>query len=148
MPGHKRKYPVRFSPKRIKKMMQKDIEVGRMSMAVPVIISQALEIFLKSLLIKTFLVSQSKLSNTLSVAHMKQCVESEKPFQFLTDVMEQALCQGDGRAMSIWSLYRNNRREVCVQEPVEREQRMELKKMLNSRDDVSSSSESELFICL
>ncbi|KAK2892233.1 hypothetical protein Q8A73_017898 [Channa argus] len=38
MPGHKRRYNVRFPPSRIKKIMQKDTEVGRIAMAVPVII--------------------------------------------------------------------------------------------------------------
>ncbi|KAF6718350.1 Dr1-associated corepressor [Oryzias melastigma] len=39
MPGHKRKYNVRFPPRRIKKIMQKDAEVGRIATAVPVIIA-------------------------------------------------------------------------------------------------------------
>uniref|UniRef100_A0A8C7X491 Transcription factor CBF/NF-Y/archaeal histone domain-containing protein n=1 Tax=Oryzias sinensis TaxID=183150 RepID=A0A8C7X491_9TELE len=61
MPGHKRKYNVRFPPSRIKKIMQKDAEVGRIATAVPVIISRALEMFLESLLTKTCLITQSKL---------------------------------------------------------------------------------------
>ncbi|XP_072545660.1 uncharacterized protein [Salminus brasiliensis] len=88
MPGQKRKYNVRFPPGRIKKIMQKDTEVGRMATAVPVIIS--LEMFLISFLTKTSLITQSKNSRVMSVNHMKQCIESEKLFDFLKDLAEQA----------------------------------------------------------
>uniref|UniRef100_A0A3Q3Q620 Transcription factor CBF/NF-Y/archaeal histone domain-containing protein n=1 Tax=Monopterus albus TaxID=43700 RepID=A0A3Q3Q620_MONAL len=106
MPGQKRKYNVRFPPSRIKKIMQKDTQVGRIAMAVPVII-RALEMFLKSLLIKTCLITQSKPSNVMSVAH-KQCIESEKIFHFLKEVMEQApatAAKKDNRGLSMWPLY-------------------------------------------
>uniref|UniRef100_A0A3Q3XLT3 Transcription factor CBF/NF-Y/archaeal histone domain-containing protein n=1 Tax=Mola mola TaxID=94237 RepID=A0A3Q3XLT3_MOLML len=106
MPGQKRRYSVRFPPSRIKKIMQKDAEVGRIAMAVPVII-RALEMFLKCLLTKTCLITQSKLSTVLSVAH-KQCIESEKLFDFLKDLVEGATSTAnkkDSRAMSVWPLY-------------------------------------------
>ncbi|XP_017550031.1 dr1-associated corepressor isoform X1 [Pygocentrus nattereri] len=90
MPGQKRKYNVRFPPGRIKKIMQKDTEVGRMATAVPVIISKALEMFLISFLTKTSFITQSKNSRVMSVNHMKQCIESEKLFDFLKDLAEQA----------------------------------------------------------
>ncbi|XP_024912142.1 dr1-associated corepressor isoform X2 [Cynoglossus semilaevis] len=109
MPGHKRRYNVRFPPSRIKKIMQKDTEVGRIAMAVPVIISRALEMFLKSLLTKTCLVTQSKLSGVVSVAHMKQCIESEKLFHFLKELVERVTsttAQRDNRGLSVWPLYR------------------------------------------
>ncbi|KAI4873309.1 hypothetical protein NFI96_008057 [Prochilodus magdalenae] len=64
MPGQKRKYNVRFPPGRIKKIMQKDTE--------------------------TSLITQSKNSRVMSVNHMKQCIESEKLFDFLKDLAEQA----------------------------------------------------------
>ncbi|XP_040916969.1 dr1-associated corepressor isoform X2 [Toxotes jaculatrix] len=102
MPGQKRRYNVRFPPSRIKKIMQKDTEVGRIAMAVPVIISRALEMFLKSLLTKTCLITQSKLNTVMSVAHMKQCIESEKLFHFLKDLAERATstaAQKDNRGM-------------------------------------------------
>ncbi|XP_013765136.1 dr1-associated corepressor isoform X3 [Pundamilia nyererei] len=81
--------------------MQKDAEVGRMAMAVPVIISRALEIFLKSLLTKTCVITESKLSAVVSVAHMKQCIESEKLFHFLKDLVAQTTptSQKDNRSM-------------------------------------------------
>ncbi|XP_048830731.1 dr1-associated corepressor [Brienomyrus brachyistius] len=105
MPGQKRKYNVRFPPGRIKKIMQKDTEVGRIAMAVPVIISRALEMFLKSLLNKTNQITQSKHSRIMTIAHMKQCIDTEKLFDFLKDLAEEFTVppsQRDGRAKGKW----------------------------------------------
>ncbi|KAM9842041.1 dr1-associated corepressor [Aulostomus maculatus] len=150
MPGQKRRYNVRFPPSRIKKIMQKDTEVGRIAMAVPVIISRVLEMFLKSLLTKTCLITESKLSGVLSVAHMKQCIESEKLFHFLKDLAEQATftaAQKDNRGLSVWPLYGTNRHEISVKSKAEVEE-MVPQQNLDSLDNDSSSSESELYICL
>ncbi|XP_029316882.1 dr1-associated corepressor [Cottoperca gobio] len=150
MPGQKRKYNVRFPPSRIKKIMQKDAEVGRVAMAVPVIISRALEMFLKSLLSKICLITQSKHSAVVSVAHMKQCIESEKLFHFLKDVVEQASStagQKDNRGMSLWPLYRTKRHEIPVKKPPEVVETAP-RRSLDSLDNDSSSGESELYICL
>ncbi|KAE8290340.1 Dr1-associated corepressor Dr1-associated protein 1 Negative cofactor 2-alpha [Larimichthys crocea] len=149
MPGQKRRYNVRFPPSRIKKIMQKDAEVGRIAMAVPVIISRALEMFLKCLLTKTCLITQSKLSTVVSVAHMKQCIESEKLFDFLKDLAEQATStasQKDNRGMSMWPLYRTRRHENSVKKPAEVVETAP-RSSLDSLDNNSSSSESELYIC-
>uniref|UniRef100_A0A671M143 Dr1-associated corepressor n=1 Tax=Sinocyclocheilus anshuiensis TaxID=1608454 RepID=A0A671M143_9TELE len=89
MPGQKRKYNVRFPPGRIKKIMQKDTEVGRIATAVPVIISKALEMFLRSLLTMTCKITQSRNSRVMSINHMKQCIHSEKLFDFLNDLADQ-----------------------------------------------------------
>ncbi|XP_018583037.1 dr1-associated corepressor isoform X4 [Scleropages formosus] len=112
MPGQKRKYNVRFPPGRIKKIMQKDTEVGRIATAVPVIISRALEMFLKSFLMKTSQITQSKHSRVMSIAHMKQCIESEKLFDFLKDLAEQATtpsAQIEVRTRGTWPTHRNGK---------------------------------------
>uniref|UniRef100_A0AAQ5XTI0 Transcription factor CBF/NF-Y/archaeal histone domain-containing protein n=1 Tax=Amphiprion ocellaris TaxID=80972 RepID=A0AAQ5XTI0_AMPOC len=143
MPGQKRRYNVRFPPRRIKKIMQKDTEVGRIAMAVPVIISRALEMFLKSLLTKTCLITQSKLSAVISIAHMKQCIESEKLFHFLKDLAERTsttAAQKDNRGMNVWPLYRNKRHEICAKKPPEAAE--------TSLDNDSSSSVSILEVKL
>uniref|UniRef100_A0A9J8AVY2 Transcription factor CBF/NF-Y/archaeal histone domain-containing protein n=1 Tax=Cyprinus carpio carpio TaxID=630221 RepID=A0A9J8AVY2_CYPCA len=72
MPGQKRKYNVRFPPGRIKKIMQKDTEVGRIASAVPIIISKALEMFLRSFLTMTCKITQSRNSRVMSINHMKR----------------------------------------------------------------------------
>ncbi|OTF72943.1 hypothetical protein BLA29_007566, partial [Euroglyphus maynei] len=50
MPSKKKRFNARFPPARIKKIMQKDEEVGKVAQAVPVIIAKALESFAEQLL--------------------------------------------------------------------------------------------------
>lgn len=129
--------------------MQKDAEVGRIAMAVPVIISRALEMFLKCLLTKTCLITQSKLSTVVSVAHMKQCIESEKLFDFLRDLVERATStagQRDNRGMSMWPLYRVRPHDVSVKKSADVVEKAP-RSRLDLLDNDSSSSESELYIC-
>nr|XP_046269256.1 dr1-associated corepressor isoform X2 [Scatophagus argus] len=130
--------------------MQKDAEVGRIAMAVPVIISRALEMFLKCLLTKTCLITQSKLSSVVSVAHMKQCIESEELFDFLKGLAERATstaAQKDNRGMGMWPLYRTTRHETSAKKASDVVETA-ARSRLDSVDIDSTSSESELFICL
>ncbi|CAK6965664.1 dr1-associated corepressor [Scomber scombrus] len=150
MPGQKRKYNARFLPSRIKKIMQKDAEVGRIAKAVPVIISRAVEMFLKSLLTKTCLITQAKLSTVVSITHMKQCIEAEKLFHFLKDTVERTAAtaaQKDNRGMSMWPLYRTKRREIPIKKAPDVGEKAP-RQSLDSLDNDSSSSESALYICL
>ncbi|XP_013389488.1 dr1-associated corepressor-like [Lingula anatina] len=87
MPSKKKKYNARFPPARIKKIMQTDDDVGKVAAAVPVIISRALELFIESLISRANDITQSKHAKTLSAAHMKQAIESEKKFDFLRDLV-------------------------------------------------------------
>ncbi|XP_054913307.1 dr1-associated corepressor [Poeciliopsis prolifica] len=149
MPGQKKKYNVRFPPGRIKKIMQKDTEVGRIAVAVPVIIARALEMFLKSLLTKTCLITQAKFNNIVSVAHMKQCIESEKLFHFLKDLAEGATttaAQKDNRGMSIWPpSYRNKKSNIATKNP---SGETVPQRSLGPHQTGSGSGESEPYICL
>ncbi|XP_018583034.1 dr1-associated corepressor isoform X2 [Scleropages formosus] len=97
--------------------MQKDTEVGRIATAVPVIISRALEMFLKSFLMKTSQITQSKHSRVMSIAHMKQCIESEKLFDFLKDLAEQATtpsAQIEVRTRGTWPTHRKKWKDLSV----------------------------------
>ncbi|KAL5008742.1 hypothetical protein ScPMuIL_014323 [Solemya velum] len=87
MPSKKKKYNARFPPARIKKIMQTDEEVGKVASAVPVIISRALELFIESLILKTSETTQGRNAKTLSTAHIKQTIHSEKKFDFLRDLV-------------------------------------------------------------
>ncbi|CAL8273774.1 unnamed protein product [Merluccius merluccius] len=101
--------PAGVAQGRIKKMMQKDAEVGRIAAAVPVLISRAVELFVRCLLVKTCLITQAKLSSVVLLSHMKQCIESEKLFHFLNELAESATslaAHRDARTLSMWSLYR------------------------------------------
>ncbi|TSN67075.1 Dr1-associated corepressor [Bagarius yarrelli] len=148
MPGQKRKYNVRFPPGRIKKIMQKDTEVGRMATAVPVLISKALEMFLKSLLTKTSSVTQSKNSRVMSINHMKQCIESEKLFDFLKELAEQAcgsLAAKESKAKGKCLGHRTKKWHMSIK--TKSPDKEELPKRCNVELS-DSSSESELVICL
>eukprot|EP00112_Aurelia_sp_Birch-Aquarium-sp1_P020740 Seg541.4 transcript_id=Seg541.4/GoldUCD/mRNA.D3Y31 product="Dr1-associated corepressor" protein_id=Seg541.4/GoldUCD/D3Y31 len=87
MPTKKRKYEARFPTARIKKIMQTDEEIGKVAAAVPVIISRALEIFLQQLVEKTADLTKAKRAKTMTTGHLKQCIESEKQFDFLKDLV-------------------------------------------------------------
>ncbi|GAB1601671.1 dr1-associated corepressor-like [Argonauta hians] len=87
MPNKKKKYNARFPPARIKKIMQTDEEVGKVAAAVPVIISRALELFIESLILKSSKTTQTRQARTLTTAHIKQTIESEKKFDFLRDLV-------------------------------------------------------------
>ncbi|KAF6215146.1 hypothetical protein GE061_009897 [Apolygus lucorum] len=88
MPSKKKKYNARFPAGRIKKIMQTDDEVGKVAQAVPVIISRTLELFVESLITKTMEITTMKNARTLSPHHMKQCIISEKRFDFLKDLVK------------------------------------------------------------
>uniref|UniRef100_A0A3B3TLR7 Dr1-associated corepressor n=1 Tax=Poecilia latipinna TaxID=48699 RepID=A0A3B3TLR7_9TELE len=97
MPSKKKKYNARFPPARIKKIMQTDEEIGKVAAAVPVIISRALELFLESLLTKACQVTQSRNAKTMTMSHLKQCIELEQQFDFLKDLVASVPdMQGEG----------------------------------------------------
>merc|ERR1719156_375101 len=85
MPSKKRKYEARFPPARIKKIMQVDEEVGKVSTAVPVIISRALEIFLQSLMERTAALTRERNAKTMTTSHIKKCIEESTQFDFLKE---------------------------------------------------------------
>ncbi|GCB69770.1 dr1-associated corepressor [Scyliorhinus torazame] len=87
MPSKKKKYNARFPPARIQKIMQTDEDIGKFAAAVPVIISQALELFLDSLLTKACHVTQLRNAKTMTTSHLKQCIELEQQFDFLKDLV-------------------------------------------------------------
>jgi len=87
MPGKKKKYNARFPPARIKKIMQTDEEVGKVAAAVPVIISRALELFAETLLARANDVTARKGARTLTPSHLKLCIETERRFDFLREMV-------------------------------------------------------------
>ncbi|XP_071490985.1 uncharacterized protein [Diadema antillarum] len=88
MPSKKKKYNARFPPARIKKIMQKDEDVGKVAAPVPVLISKALEIFVEALITKSSEHTLSRNAKTLTTSHIKQCIEQESKFDFLRDLVE------------------------------------------------------------
>ncbi|XP_033105034.1 dr1-associated corepressor-like isoform X2 [Anneissia japonica] len=88
MPSKKKKYNARFPPARIKKIMQTDEDIGKVSQAVPVLISKALEIFLEALVMKAHEKTKARNAKTMTKSHIKQCIENENKFDFLKDLVE------------------------------------------------------------
>lgn len=120
-----------------------------MSTAVPVIISKALEMFLISLLTKTSLITQSKNSRVMSINHMKQCIESEKLFDFLKELAEQASGSStakESRASKGKCLgHRKKWHNMSIK--TKSPEKEDLPERHNTEPS-DSSSESELVICL
>ena len=86
----KRKFNSRFPSARIKKIMQSDDDIGKVSAPVPLVVSRAVEVFLESLLSKAQeqLEKSRTASRTLSPAHLKRCIETEPKFDFLRALVQ------------------------------------------------------------
>ncbi|EJT98259.1 histone-fold-containing protein [Dacryopinax primogenitus] len=78
----------RFPVARIKKIMQKDDEVGKVAQATPVLISKALEIFMQKLVDEAAHEAKSKGSRKVAAYHLKRTIESIDMFDFLKDLVE------------------------------------------------------------
>lgn len=87
MANKKKKYNARFPPARIKKIMQKDEEVGKVAAPVPVIISRALELFVESLVKRASEVTKSRSAKTLSTSHLKACILADERLLFLKELV-------------------------------------------------------------
>lgn len=87
MANKKKKYNARFPPARIKKIMQKDEEVGKVAAPVPVIISRALELFVESLVTRASEITRSRSAKTLSTSHLKACILADERLLFLKELV-------------------------------------------------------------
>ncbi|XP_077493653.1 negative cofactor 2 alpha [Amblyomma americanum] len=96
MANKKKKYNARFPPARIKKIMQKDEEIGKVAAPVPVIISRAVELFVESLLKRASEVTRSRSAKTLSTTHLKACILADERLLFLKELVSEVPdVQGD-----------------------------------------------------
>ncbi|KZT60535.1 histone-fold-containing protein [Calocera cornea HHB12733] len=85
----------RFPVARIKKIMQKDDEVGKVAQATPVLISKALEIFMQKLVDEAAREAKSKGSRKVTAYHLKRTVEGIDMFDFLKDLVVAVPDPGD-----------------------------------------------------
>ncbi|KAL4335880.1 hypothetical protein GQ457_07G043170 [Hibiscus cannabinus] len=83
----KRKLDTRFPAARIKKIMQADEDVGKIAMAVPLLVSKALELFLQDLCDRTYEITLTKGAKTMNSSHLKQCVQGFNVFDFLREIV-------------------------------------------------------------
>ncbi|WRX31701.1 Transcription factor CBF/NF-Y/archaeal histone domain - like 10 [Theobroma cacao] len=83
----RKKLDTRFPAARIKKIMQADEDVGKIAMAVPVLVSKALELFLQDLCDRTYEITLMRGARTMNSLHLKQCVRAFNDFDFLGEIV-------------------------------------------------------------
>ncbi|KAL9451201.1 hypothetical protein AB3S75_012870 [Citrus x aurantiifolia] len=66
----RKKLDTRFPAARIKKIMQADEDVGKIALAVPVLVSKALELFLQDLCDRTYEITLQRGAKTMSSLHL------------------------------------------------------------------------------
>jgi len=78
----------KFPVARIKRIMQKDEEVGKVAQATPVVISKALEMFLAMLVEESNKVTAARGSKKVEAYHLKHAVETVDVLDFLKEIVE------------------------------------------------------------
>jgi len=77
----------KFPVARIKKIMQKDEEVGKVAQATPVVISKALELFLQMVVDEASKVTVSRGSRKVEAYHLKHAIETTEMLDFLKEIV-------------------------------------------------------------
>ncbi|EJD00356.1 histone-fold-containing protein [Fomitiporia mediterranea MF3/22] len=77
----------KFPVARIKKIMQKDEEVGKVAQATPVVISKALELFLGMLVEEAAKVTMERNSKRVESYHLKHAIERTDMLDFLKEIV-------------------------------------------------------------
>jgi len=78
----------KFPVARIKKIMQKDDEVGKVAQATPVLISKSLELFMATLVDEMSKVTQERSAKRVEVWHLKAAIERTEMLDFLKEIVE------------------------------------------------------------
>nr|GAT57260.1 predicted protein [Mycena chlorophos] len=78
----------KFPVARIKKIMQKDEEVGKVAQATPIVISKALELFLGLIIDEASKVTLDRGSKKVEAYHLKHAVVTTEMLDFLKELVE------------------------------------------------------------
>ncbi|KAH9961782.1 histone-fold-containing protein [Russula dissimulans] len=78
----------KFPVARIKKIMQKDEEVGKVAQATPIVISKALELFLQLVVDEAARVTTARGSKKVEAYHLKHAIEKTEMLDFLKELVE------------------------------------------------------------
>ncbi|EJD38365.1 histone-fold-containing protein [Auricularia subglabra TFB-10046 SS5] len=78
----------KFPVARIKRIMQKDEEVGKVAQATPVVISKALELFLARLVDEAHKVTVERSARRVEPYHLKQAIARTEILDFLKEIVE------------------------------------------------------------
>ncbi|KAL7152003.1 hypothetical protein ABFS83_04G068500 [Erythranthe nasuta] len=112
----RKKLDTRFPAARIKRIMQADEEVGKIAMAVPLLMSKALELFLQDLCGQTYEVTLERGAKTLNSLHLKQCVRRCSAFDFLKHVVSKVPDLGGSDAAATEDKSATKRRKISEDE--------------------------------
>ncbi|VDB84610.1 unnamed protein product [Peniophora sp. CBMAI 1063] len=100
-PAKKGAKSTKFPVARIKKIMQKDEDVGKVAQATPVVISKALELFLQMVVSESAKVTQSRGSKKIEAYHLKHAIETTDMLDFLKDLVENVPDPSAGGTVSL-----------------------------------------------
>jgi len=89
----------KFPVARIKKIMQKDEEVGKVAQATPVAISKALELFLQAIVEHSSKVTQSRSAKKVEPHHLKHAINTVEMLDFLKEIVENVPDPTNGGAI-------------------------------------------------
>ncbi|BAO41490.1 H2A super family protein [Kluyveromyces marxianus DMKU3-1042] len=81
------KIKTHFPPAKIKKIMQTDEDIGKVSQATPVITGRSLEFFIALLVDKSSKVARDQGSKRISADIMKKTILTDEKFDFLREVI-------------------------------------------------------------
>ncbi|KAF8567260.1 hypothetical protein P879_08673 [Paragonimus westermani] len=83
----KRKFTARFPTTRIKKIMQLDEDIGKVTATVPPVVSRALELFMEQLITRAYALTANKNSRTISPSCIKHIIDQDETFGFLRNLV-------------------------------------------------------------
>jgi len=84
----KKNFNCKFPLPRIKKIIQQNEDIGKVSHSIPFLVSKSLEMFLSELIKKSAQLAKDKESSKLTPFHLKKCVETEEKYAFLSKLVE------------------------------------------------------------
>ncbi|CAL8079501.1 unnamed protein product [Calicophoron daubneyi] len=83
----KRKFTAKFPTTRIKKIMQLDEDIGKLTATVPPVVSRSLELFMEQLITRAYQVTTERNSKTISPSSIKYVIEHDSEFGFLHNLV-------------------------------------------------------------
>ncbi|KAF7331561.1 CBFD-NFYB-HMF domain-containing protein [Mycena kentingensis (nom. inval.)] len=91
----------KFPVARIKRIMQKDEEVGKVAQATPVVISKALELFLGLIIDEASKVTLDRGSKKVEAYHLKHAVDTTEMLDFLKELVESVPDPSNGGTIDL-----------------------------------------------
>jgi len=123
----KPKFPTKIPLGKIKRIVQMDEEIGKVSNETLYLMEKSVEIFVKEIMEKTLAVTQSQNQKTITPLHLKTCAQTETLFDFLSDIMESVGVQNEVKRK--------------LQTKKENKKEIKKRKYVDEEEDLQSSEE-------